>query len=384
MKNLGIYIHIPFCIKKCLYCDFVSYENCNEVLIEKYLENLINEIEIKEDKLKENNILEKEERLENYKVNTIYIGCGTPSYIDSKYIVKLINILREKYNIEENCEITIEVNPRKEKKKKIEDYKKIGINRISIGLQETNNNILKTIGRIHTYEKFLETYNLVKESGFENINVDLMIGLPTQTMKDVENSLNKIIKLDPKHISIYSLILEEGTKLEKLISKNELILPEEDIERKMYWKVKKVLEKNGYNQYEIYNFAKKTHESKHTLNCWNQEEYIGFGAAAHSYLNNIRFQNDEDLREYEKSNIIINEKQNKQDKMNEYMILGLRKIEGVNISDFKSKFIENPIFVYRSQLNKLVKQKLIEITENNIKLTKKGLDFANIVWEEFI
>ena len=384
MKNLGIYIHIPFCIKKCLYCDFVSYENCNEVLIEKYLENLINEIEIKEDKLKENNILEKEERLENYKVNTIYIGGGTPSYIDSKYIVKLINILREKYNIEENCEITIEVNPGTVIKEKIEDYKKIGINRISIGLQETNNNILKTIGRIHTYEKFLETYNLVKESGFENINVDLMIGLPTQTMKDVENSLNKIIKLDPKHISIYSLILEEGTKLEKLISKNELILPEEDIERKMYWKVKKVLEKNGYNQYEISNFAKKTHESKHNLNCWNQEEYIGFGAAAHSYLNNIRFQNDEDLREYEKSNIIINEKQNKQDKMNEYMILGLRKIEGVNISDFKSKFIENPIFVYRSQLNKLVKQKLIEITENNIKLTKKGLDFANIVWEEFI
>ena len=144
----------------------------------------------------------------------------------------------------------------------------------------------------------------------------------------------------------------------------------------MYWKVKKVLEKNGYNQYEISNFAKKTHESKHSLNCWDQEEYIGFGTAAHSYLNNIS--------EYEKLNVIINEKQNKQDKMNEYMILGLRKIEGVNISDFKKKFIENPIFVYRSQLNKLVKQNLIEISKNNIRLTKKGLNFANIVWEEFI
>ena len=147
MKNLGIYIHIPFCVKKCLYCDFVSYENCNEVLIEKYIENLINEIKKKEERLKENNILEKKESLKNYNVDTIYIGGGTPSFIDSKYIVKIINILKEKYNIEENCEITIEVNPGIITKEKIEDYKKIGINRISIGLQETNNNILKTIGR---------------------------------------------------------------------------------------------------------------------------------------------------------------------------------------------------------------------------------------------
>lgn len=384
MKTLGIYIHIPFCVKKCSYCDFISYENCNEILIEKYIENLIKEIETKEEKLKENNILEKEGSLKKYKVNTIYIGGGTPSYIDSKHIVKLINILREKYNIEENCEITIEINPGTVTKEKIEAYKSIGINRISIGLQETNNEILKIIGRIHTYEKFLETYYAVKEFGFENINIDLMIGLPTQTIKDIENTLNKIIKLNPTHISIYSLILEKDTTMEELISKGKLNLPEEDIEREMYWKVKNVLENNGYNQYEISNFSKEKYESKHNLNCWNQEEYIGFGIAAHSYLNRTRFQNDIDFNKYEKANIIINEIQNKQEQMNEYMIIGLRKIEGVNISKFKNKFADNPIFTYRKQLDKLTKEELIEITGNNIKLTNKGLDFANIVWEEFI
>lgn len=382
MKKLGIYIHIPFCVRKCSYCDFISYENCKYVIIEKYINNLIKDICNKEEQLKKYNILK--ESLKNYIINTIYIGGGTPSYIDSKYIKKILSILNENYTIDENCEITIELNPGTITKEKIEDYKKSGINRISIGLQETNNNILKTIGRIHTYENFLETYDIVKKAGFNNINIDLMIGLPKQTINDVENSLKKIIKLEPKHISIYSLIIEEGTKMEKLISQKILFLPDEKTEREMYWKVKNILENNGYNQYEISNFSKERFESKHNLNCWNQEEYLGFGTSAHSYLNGIRFQNDDNINKYEESNIVINEIQNKKNQMDEYMILGLRKIDGVNISCFKNKFVDNPIFIYRKQLEKLTKEELIKITANNIKLTSRGLDFANIAWQEFI
>ena len=237
------------------------------------------------------------------------------------------------------------------------------------------------------FSKFLETYNLAKEVGFKNINVDLMIGLPTQTIEDVEIDLERVIGLNPNHISVYSLIVEVGTLIEGKIKKKELYLPPEELERKMYWKVKNTLEKNGYNHYEISNFAKKSFESKHNLSCWNQEEYIGFGLDSHSYLNDIRYSNTDDFEQYFKNpgdSRIIHEKQNKESKMKEYMLLGLRKIEGIKISEFKNKFVENPVYKYREELNKLVQEGLIEIDIDNIKLTNKGIDLANIVWEEFI
>ncbi|MBQ3145760.1 MAG: oxygen-independent coproporphyrinogen III oxidase [Clostridia bacterium] len=378
MKKLGLYIHIPFCKRKCYYCDFVSFSG-KEKLIEQYINSLKQEIK----KCKINK--------EEYQVKTIYFGGGTPSFINSSYITDIIKELKQKFNISENAEITIEINPGTVDEQKLKDYYNAGINRISFGLQTTKSELLKLVGRIHSYSSFLEAYNLARKVGFKNINVDLMIGLPVQTIQDIEEDLERIINLNPEHISVYSLIVEEGTKIEEKIDKKELYLPSEELERKMYWKVKEELEKNGYVHYEISNFAKKGFESKHNLACWNQEEYIGFGLAAHSYINNTRYSNTENLEEYVTVGAdapvrpqTTHEIQTKEDKMKEYMLLGLRKIEGIKISDFKNKFVENPIYLYRESLNKLVIQELIEIDIDNIKLTNKGIDLANLVWEEFV
>lgn len=402
MKELGIYIHIPFCVQKCYYCDFVSYANKLEYE-KKYIENLKFEIQA------------QKSLIEKYNITSIYIGGGTPSVLESKYINEILNEIKNINEINfENSEITIEINPGAVTLEKLEDYKKIGINRISIGLQAVQDEILKRIGRIHTWKEFCKTYQNVLDVGFENINVDLMIGLPEQTIQDVKESLEKVLEYSPKHISVYSLILEEGTKMEELIKKGIYKLPDEEIERMQYKYVKNTLELKGYDHYEISNFSQKGYHSKHNENCWKQKEYIGFGVAAHSYINKIRFSNTNKLDEYinydkndfdkfniekmikkldkdsildfpiEFGNRIIYEKQNKNEEEKEYMLLGLRKIEGISILEFKQKFFENPIYLFRKELDKLVKEELIEIDLDNIKLTQKGLDFANIVWEEFV
>lgn len=366
MKKIGVYIHIPFCKQKCLYCDFVSYSKMEDMQKE-YIEALKKEIK----NWKDNN--------KDKQINTIYIGGGTPSYIDSKYIMEILKLIGRAE------EITIEVNPGTVTEEKLQDYKTAGINRLSIGLQSTNDNLLKEIGRIHNYGEFENTYKLARKVGFENINVDLMIGLPNQTIQDIKQTLNKIIELDPEHVSVYSLIVEEGTPMQRLIEDGELKLPDEEKERQMYWYVKNYLELNGYKHYEISNFAKPGFESKHNMDCWNQEEYIGFGVAAHSYINGKRFCNTSNIKEYLiKKTVIIQEIQNKQDKMKEYMLLGLRKIDGVSIQKFKNKFKENPIMLFRKELQKLSNEKLLNIDGDNIKLTNKGLDLANLVWEEFV
>ena len=389
MKKIGIYIHIPFCKSKCKYCDFISYANCND--IEEYIKCLIYEIDNYEEKIKfinkDNSI-----NLKEISVNTIYFGGGTPSYIDEKYIEKILSKIKEKFIIEKDCEITIEINPGTINETKIKKYNEIGINRISIGLQSANNKLLNLIGRIHTYEEFLDTYNLCKKIGFTNINVDLMLALPNQTEDDLKDSLIKVINLNPTHISLYSLIIEENTELEKLINNGDLEKIEENIERKMYWNTKKILEKNGYFQYEISNYSKKNKESKHNMNCWNQEEYLAFGLAAHSYINNVRFSNIINMQDFIKNiknnkiieNIQINEIQDKSIKMKEFMMIGFRKIKGISISEFERRFEINPLFYFRFEIEELVNKELIEVDLDNIKLTEKGLDFANIVFEKFV
>lgn len=410
-KELGIYIHIPFCQHKCDYCDFISFSNKQD-FIENYIEAVKKEI---------NNYFKDKTILERYTVTTIYIGGGTPSYIDSKYICEIMEVLEN--NLKQNkvkfedMEITIEVNPGTVNKEKLEQYRKAKINRLSIGLQSTNNEMLKQIGRIHTYEQFLETFQMAKEVGFENINVDLMIGLPNQTIEDIKRSLKEVIQLNPTHISVYSLIVEEGTVIAQKIENHQLQEMDEELERNMYWYVKNTLELNGYTHYEISNFAKQGKESKHNLNCWRQKEYIGIGLAAHSYLNSVRYTNTSEIKQYitrmnklnekivkdilelsnnkEKTSLEENEKnietayeieevQDLEDRKKEYMLLGLRTIEGISISKFKEKYIDNPIFLFRKELEKLVEEKLVMIDGNCIKLTNKGLDLANLVWEEFI
>ena len=380
-NNFGIYIHIPFCKRKCSYCDFISFSN-KDRLIESYVEALKKEIE--------------DFDFSKYDVTTIYLGGGTPSYIKEEYIKEILELLKEKLINNKvswkDIEITIEVNPGTVTKEKLEAYKEAGTNRISIGLQSTNNSLLKQIGRIHKFEDFLDTYNIAKEVGFDNINVDLMIALPNQTIEDIKESLEEIVSLNPNHISVYSLIVEEGTLLEKQIDEGKMKLPSDEEERRMYWYVKNFLELHGYNHYEISNFSKKGKESKHNLNCWNQEEYIGFGLASHSYINGIRFCNTSNLEEYIKNindnninkNREVEERQEREDEEKEFMMLGFRKIEGVDISKFKEKYQENPLFLFRKELDKLVSEGLIEVDLNNIRLTNKGLDLANIVFEEFI
>ena len=377
MKNreLGVYIHIPFCKCKCEYCDFISY--CNkDNLIGDYIEAVKKEISL--------------QNIQSY-INTIYIGGGTPSYIDSKYIKEIIKEIKKK-NVHKGAEVTIEVNPGTVTEAKLKDYKECGINRISIGLQTTQDELLKKIGRIHDYGQFLETYNLARKVGFKNINVDLMIGLPNQKIMDLKESLNRIIKLQPEHISVYSLIVEEGTPISKKIQSGELALPNENEERNMYWYVKNTLELNGYIHYEISNFSKKGYESRHNMSCWNQCQYFGFGVAAHSYRDITRYSNITDINEYIKNiqkgnlskNRIIHEIQKESDTEKEYMLLGLRKIEGVKINDFKAKFVKNPIYLFRNELKKLSDENLIAVDANTIRLTPKGIDLANLVWEEFV
>lgn len=374
-NKIGIYVHIPFCKKKCDYCDFISYCGKDD-FIEKYVDSVKKEIE---------HVKIKSE------ITTIYIGGGTPSYIDSKFIVQILEKIKEK-NVAQDAEITIEVNPGTVTQEKLQDYIDCGINRISIGLQTTSDELLKQIGRIHNYEQFLETYKMAKKVGFKNINVDLMLGLPNQRIIDLKESLENVLKLAPKHISVYSLIVEDGTPIANKIENGKLKLPDDELERNMYWYVKNTLELNGYKHYEISNFAKKGYESKHNMNCWNQMEYVGIGTAAHSYRDITRYSNTEDIKEYIKNvqkgefekNRIIQEIQKEEDSKKEFMLLGLRKIDGLKISEFKNKFGDNPIYLYRNELKKLSDEKLIIIQDDNIRLSNKGIDLANLVWEEFV
>ena len=406
IKEIGLYIHIPFCKNKCYYCDFVSYAN-KKKFFKKYVECVKKEIG---KYARENRIMSEHGLEPKYVIKTIYIGGGTPSLIDEEYIEDILKSIRENFeitsNLEENyeaqdeeiknynsqIETTIEVNPGTVTKEKLQKYLECGINRLSIGLQAVQDNLLKEIGRIHAFEDFQNVYKWAREVGFENINVDLMIGLPNQTLDDVKESTKKVMTLKPEHISVYSLILEENTKLEDMVIKGKLELPDDEIERKMYWYVKKTLEKHKYIHYEISNFARPGFESKHNSDCWNQNEYIGIGAAASSFMNNARYENTSDLEEYisniendkPSKNIQLQELLDDESKIDEYMMLSLRKISGVNISEFKRKFNQNPIIRYNKILEKLIKEELIEIDGNNIRLSSKGIDLANLVWEEFI
>lgn len=378
LEEIGVYVHIPFCKRKCNYCDFTSFTGMDQN-IEKYIEAIKKEI------------INSKEFLKEKIIRTIYIGGGTPSYINEKYIVDILKSIKEIGKISKNVEITIEVNPGTANYEKLKSYKEAGVNRISIGLQSTNDIILNKIGRIHNYQEFINTY-LDARNLFNNINVDLMLALPDQNIEDLEDSLNKVINLNPEHISVYSLILEENTKMYNDFQQGKINLPDEETERNMYWLMKNTLEKNEYIHYEISNFAKPGYESKHNMDCWNQKHYLGFGLGASSYIDNRRFSNIKNINtyienieneEYDK-NIILEEEQTKEEQMNEFMILGLRKINGIDINKFYEKFNESLIDKYKTILDKLDKEKLIKINNNKVKLTNKGIDLANIVWEEFI
>jgi len=377
MEKTGIYIHIPFCKSKCYYCDFTSFAG-RDKLANKYIKCLKKEIIHRKN--------------DNVEIDTIYFGGGTPSYINEKHIVEILNTIRENYKVLDDAEITIEANPGTITEDKLKTYLKCGINRISIGLQSSRNEILKSIGRIHTFEQWGNAILMAKQVGFKNINTDIIVGLPGQSIYDIEDAIDQIVDYGLQHVSVYSLIVEEGTPLEEMLKKGELKETDEELERYMYWFAKRKLEDNGYKHYEVSNFAKEGFESKHNLNCWNQHSYMGFGLAAASYENKSRRTNISDLDFYIKnieddnfdSLYVIEEQQNNSEEMKEFMMLGLRKIDGVNVGDFRMKFSKDVFIVFKKQIEKLLTEDLIELNKSNIRLTKKGLDLANLVWEEFI
>lgn len=472
-KDLGIYIHIPFCIRKCLYCDFCSMPAEDDIKY-NYVNKLIEEISVAGEKFGTD--------FSGFHVRTIYIGGGTPSVIHEDYINSIICKLKEYFsyfgekneeasrysyvNLNQNSsgennsyvnqicnidlknngqrdeekrnpeylytdrrrgdfekqeqEITIEVNPGTVTREKLIAYKTAGINRLSIGLQSANDEELRILGRIHTYEEFLECYQMAREEGFQNINVDIMTALPGQTLDSLKDTLCKLIKLHPEHISAYSLILEEGTpffekyanpdgegmeikgnsskelyeeeKNRKVYITNEidkLRLPGEEEERAMYALVRDTLEAAGYRQYEISNFALPGYESRHNTSYWKRISYLGFGLGASSFIGDRRFRNTEDLDTYLKNgktkdcfveNIQISEK----DAMEETMFLGLRMTDGVDKKAFRETFGADIDTVYNKEIKKLLADGLIENGEERIRLTRRGVDYGNYVFSRFL
>ena len=337
-------------------------------------------------------LLQNAEILSERKITTVYFGGGTPSYIESKYIAKIMNII----NMFESDikEVTIEINPGTVTKDKLLEYKKAGINRLSIGLQSTHNEVLKLIGRIHTYEDFISTLNLAKEVGFTNISLDLMYPLPNLSLNGFKESINDVINLkekyDIKHISIYNLEIHENSRLEFLLKNGFVSLVDEDEEYEMKKYLEKTLKENNFFRYEISNFASKGYESKHNLNYWKQGEYLGVGVAASSFILGSRYTNTNNLENYidcinsGKNTLVEKEDLDKLDLMKEYVILSLRLEEGLNIAKFEKKFDTNIYDIFKHEINKLKKDELIVVKNNCLRLSKRGKEVANIVWEEFI
>jgi oxygen-independent coproporphyrinogen-3 oxidase len=375
--EIGIYIHIPFCIQKCHYCDFCSYSGIQDKM-EDYIDALVLEMKLWKEKMK------------GYIVKSIFIGGGTPSLMSIPNIKKIFNTLYSNFNILSSCEISIECNPGTLNADKMKCYLNNGVNRLSIGLQAWQNRILKQLGRIHNKQQFIENYSLARQVGFKNINIDLMFSLPDQKLKDWKETLSEVVKLNPDHISAYSLNIENSTLFGKWYNKGVLNLPSEEEDRKMYHFAIDYLIKQGYEHYEISNFSRKKREGIHNKNYWENGQYIGFGLAAHSHIGYTRFSNTEVLEEYLKRirqmdfAVIQHQENTLQDEIAETMFLGLRMMKGINRENFKKRFGFDPFQKYINKIKKLQKEKLLQFDHEVIQLTQKGIDVSNRVFVEFL
>lgn len=375
MKRLGLYIHIPFCVKKCRYCDFLSAPY-SETDRERYVKALTAEI------------VATAPQFQDYTVDTVFLGGGTPSLLTAEQITCVMETVREGYRLEPYTECTIECNPGTVDERTAESWLLNGINRVSIGLQSANNNELRELGRIHTAEEFLDSYLLLSNMGFSNINVDLMSALPFQTEESFYASLRSVAGLNPKHLSVYSLIVEENTPLYDWVhAGNEEKLPSEETERKMYYKTREILLEYGYYRYEVSNYAKPGYECRHNLGYWERKEYAGFGLGAASLIGNRRFNNVSGWNEYIKncgSEKVNEEFLDKNDAMAEFMFLGLRKTQGINKRDFLETFGVDYDVVYGEITDKLTAQGFLHIAGNQVSLTDLGIDVSNVVLAEFL
>ena len=375
---LGLYVHVPFCAQKCNYCDFNSYKIEEKNQKKDYLISIKKEMELYKEEFK------------NKEFTSVFLGGGTPSILTPEELTILIENIYSNFNIKRDAEITMECNPGTLNKVKLKAIKSLGINRLSMGLQVTQDHHLKYIGRIHTYEQFEKNYKDAIEVGIDNINVDLMYSLPNQSFDEWKETLNKIINLNPSHISAYSLILEEGTKFYDMYLNKEFELNDEEVDISIYNYTIDTLYKNGYHQYEISNYAKEGYECKHNIVYWKCDNYLGLGPGASGYINNYRYSNICDINEYNKcleyNKKPIEEKNvlSKKDEMEEFIFMGLRMNEGINLDEFYEKFNVNFKHKYNNILDKLKNLNLIIEQNNNIALTQRGRELSNTVFIEFI
>lgn len=381
-KELELYVHIPFCVQKCLYCDFLSMP-VDESVRRHYVNQLIEEIE------------QKAENYKAYQVTSLFFGGGTPSILSETQITEMMEALQKNFSIKSDAEITIECNPGTLTRQKIAEYKASGINRISLGLQSAKNQELKKLGRIHTFEEFLHNYDLVRKSGFDNVNVDVMSALPGQTVSDWEYTLKEVISLRPEHISAYSLIIEEGTPFYQSYAADEqrreegeepLFLPDEETERAMYRLTGELLLEKGYERYEISNYAKKGRECRHNIGYWTRKNYLGLGLGSASLVENVRFSNTSDLKEYLNGMFKPQEKEvlERKEQMEEFAFLGLRMMEGISRKRFAQIFGVEIEAVYGDVIQRMTKLGLLKQQTGNIFLTEEGISVSNYVMSEFL
>lgn len=380
MKELELYIHIPFCVKKCKYCDFLSGPG-DASGQEAYVESLCHEI------------LSYKDLAKAYRVVSIFVGGGTPSVLEAGQTEQIFQAIRETFFVAEDAEITTELNPGTVDEEKLKTYQKLGINRLSIGLQSADNKDLQMLGRIHTWEDFLHTYQLARKQGFSNINIDLMSAIPGQRSEDWEKTLRTVAELGPEHISAYSLIIEEGTPFYEKYGRQEEerekgiiipdseLLPDEEAERMMYWRTEEILKEYGYEHYEISNYAKAGKECRHNIGYWERVPYLGIGSGAASLIDNCRFSYLAD-----RTKLALEEKEEltRQEQMEETMFLGLRMMKGVSRSKFFETYGVQMEEIYGETITFLKKEKLLEEKNGRVYLTRRGTDISNYVMSEFL
>ena len=382
--GMELYLHMPFCVRKCAYCDFLSFPT------DLYTRRLREDIDA------------MGKKYGDIPVDTIFIGGGTPSVPDSALIVGIMEHVRKAFHVAEGAEISMEANPGTVTREKLTDYRRAGINRLSFGLQSANDRELKLLGRIHTWAEFLESFHLARECGFTNINIDLMSALPGQTRESWKDTLKRVTDLNPEHISAYSLIIEDGTPFGEKYGSEEgrKLLPDEDSEREMYHETKRFLRDCGYERYEISNYAKPGKECRHNIGYWTEVAYLGLGLGASSYMEGCRFTNERDLDKYlaldfgeedpEKRETALRklwgqiEELSQAQRMEEFMFLGLRMLKGVSDVDFVRLFGVKMETVYGDVIRRLTANGLLKKEENNLALTEWGMDVSNFVLSEFL
>ena len=365
-KPLELYIHIPFCMKKCYYCDFLSAPASAAERAE-YVKSLCEKIRAYGD------------LAEAYRIVSIFVGGGTPSVLEPKQMESIFESIRETFFIEKDAEITVEMNPGTVTEEKLMTYRKVGINRLSIGLQSVNDHELKMLGRIHSYQEFLETYQMARDVGFQNVNIDLISAIPGQTVESWEKTLRTVAELCPEHISAYSLIIEEGTPFFEVYEKNcngaedYEPLPDEETERRIYQDTKRILESYGYERYEISNYAKQGYECRHNIGYWERAEYLGIGDGAASLIENQRW-----VEGSEKETL------SKKEQIEETMFLGLRKSKGVSKKKYEETFGERMEGRYGKVIVELKNKGLLSEDKETVRLSEKGIDVSNYVMSEFL